>query len=197
MKQNAAKTGTPEISFENMTMEQYLELQKQFNDPDVYDKAREAFFKAHPDCPKPKPIERLDLIMRKEFAKEILAGTKTVEIRNYTEHYCNRLYDKKVLQYEEEHWDDELMKLQMIDFNDSVRAVETIHFHDYGKTWYLDVECIDNNTVLIVDEQVEQLQEEYDCHEFDEMLADLNAQKATERPIFFYFAVGKILGTDL
>lgn len=197
MKKNATQTDTHEISFENMTLEQYLELQKKFDDDVVYEKAREAFFKAHPDCPKPKPIEKLDLVMKKEYAKEIIAGTKTVEIRNYSDFYSSRLYDKDVLAFEDEHWDDELMRLMLLDFNDSVRAVKTIHFHDYGKTWYLDVECIDNNTVVVTDNQVQHLQKTFNCHEFDEMLADLNAQNATERPIFFYFAVGKVLGTDL
>ena len=183
--------------FKNMTLEEYLKLQENFNDTDFFEQCRKEFFEAYPDCPRPKPIECLDLVMRKEFAKEIIAGTKTVEIRSYSDFYCNRLYDKVVSAYEEAHWDDQLMRMMMIDFNDSVRAVKTIHFHDYGKTWFLDVECIDNNTVLVNNEQVSFLQEEYDCHEFDEILAELNAENATERPIFFYFAVGKVLGTNL
>ena len=181
-----------------MTVNEYTELQNQFaNNTELFDRCREQFFKEHPDCPRPKMIERLDLIMKKEFALEILSGKKTVEIRKYTDHYCSRLYDKKVLAYEDEHWDDDVMRMQMIDFNDSVRGVKTIHFHDYGKTWFLDVECVDNNTVLLVDDQVKYLQDEFGFHEFDEMLADLNAQNATERPIYFYFAIGKVLATDL
>ena len=197
MKKNANQPGTAKISFDNMAIEEYLELQKKFDDPIVFEQAREALFNAHPDCPRPKPIERLDLVMRKEFALEILDGTKTVEIRSYSNFYCSRLYDKIVLAYEQAHWDDELMRMMMIDFNDSVRAVKTIHFHDYGKTWFLDVECIDNSTVLIRDDQVGYLQEQFNCHEFDEELAELNAENASERPIYFYFAVGKVLGTDL
>lgn len=180
-----------------MSKEEYIELQSKFADPDIFDAARERFFQEHPDCPKPKPIERLDLIMRKEYARQIIEGTKTVEFRTYTPHYCDCLYDKAVLDYEDAHWNDELMRLQMIDFNDSVRAVKTIHFHNYGNTWFLDVECIDNNTVIINDEQVGFLQDDYDCHELDQMLDDLNKKKAKERPILFYFALGKILETNL
>ena len=180
-----------------MTIADYLKLQDHFGDPAVFDAARKAFFNAHPDCPKPRPIECLDLVMRKEYALEILAGTKTVEVRAYNDHYCSRLYDKDVLDYENAHWDDDLMRMQMIDFNDSVRAVKTIHFHDYGNTWFLDVECIDNNTVIVNNEQVGFLQDAYNCHEFDAMLADLNKRKAKDRPIFFYFAVGRVLDTNL
>lgn len=180
-----------------MTTEEYLELQAKFADPAVFDAARKQFFEEHPDCPKPKPVECLNLIMRKEYAEEILSGQKTVEIRAYSQHYCDRLYDKDVLEYENLHWDDDLMRMQMIDFNDSVRAVKKIHFHNYNNSWFLDVECIDNNTVVLNDEQVGFLQDEYNCHEFDEMLADLNKRKAKERPIFFYFAVGRVLDTNL
>lgn len=180
-----------------MTIEEYLQLQTKFNDPEVFDKAREEFFKEHPDCPKPKPVECLNLLMRREFAEEILAGTKTVEVRAYSQHYCDRLYDKDVLAYEDKYWDNELMRMQMIDFNDSVRAVKKIHFHNYNNSWFLDVECIDNNTVVVRDDQVGYLQSEFNCHEFDEMLADLNKKKCADRPVFFYFAIGKILATDL
>ena len=198
MKSVLITSATYEQMLPTMTMSEYLELQKLFaDDTALFSRCREAFFKAHPDCPRPRPIEKLDLVMKKEYALEILSGAKTVEVRSYSDHYVSRLYDKAVLAYEDEHWDDELMRMQMIDFNDSVRAVKTIHFHDYGKTWFLDVECIDNNTVLLVDEQVTYLQDEFGCHEFDQMLAELNGSGATERPMYFYFALGKILGTNL
>ena len=180
-----------------MTIKEYQKLQAQFSDPDVFEKARKQFFEEPPDCPRPKPVECLNLIMRREFAEEILAGTKKVEIRSYSQHYCDRLYDKEVLAYEDAHWDDELMRMQMIDFNDSVRAVKKIHFHNYNNSWFLDVECIDNNTVLLVDEQVKYLQDEYDCHEFDEELARLNKRRSADRPVYFYFAVGRILAHNL
>lgn len=180
-----------------MTKEEYLELRSKFADKAVFDAARKKFFEEHPDCPKPKPVECLNLIMRREFAEEILAGTKRVEIRSYSQHYCDRLYDKDVLDYEDAHWDDEVMRMQMLDFNDSVRAVKKIHFHNYNNSWFLDVECIDNNTVLLVDEQVGYLRDEYGCHDFDEELARLDKRNANERPIYFYFAVGRVLGTDM
>lgn len=180
-----------------MTIEEYVALSAKFGDEKVFTEAREAFFKEHPDCPKPQPIECLNLIMKKEYALDILKGIKKVEVRAYSDHYWGRLYDKKVLEYENKHWDDDLMRMQMCDFNDSVRAVKKIHFYNYNNSWHLDVECIDNNTVVVVDDQVKFLQEEYGCHEFDEMLAEFNKKKEKNRPIFFYFALGKVLDTNL
>ena len=181
-----------------MSNEEYMDLRSHFTPGSpMYEQMRKAFFEQHPDCPRPKPIECLNLIMRREFAEEILAGTKKVEIRSYSQHYVDRLYDKDVLAYEDKHWDDEVMRMQMIDFNDSVRAVKKIHFHNYNNSWFLDVECVDNNTVLLVDEQVKYLQTEYGCHDFDEELERLNRRNAEERPMYFFFAVGRILDTNL
>ena len=180
-----------------MTKQEYLDLQARFADQSVFDAARKKFFEDHPDCPKPRPVECLNLIMRKEFAEQILSGEKKVEIRAYSDHYCSRLYDEAVLKYEDEHWDDELMRMQMMDFNDSVRAVKKIHFHNYNNSWFLDVECIENNTVVVNDEQVSYLRDEYGCHEFDEELSRLNKRGAKDRPVYFYFAIGRILATDL
>lgn len=180
-----------------MTIEDYQKLRLQFGDEKVFEEARKNFFAEHPEVPRPKPIECLNLIMRKEFAEEILAGTKKVEIRAYSQHYCDRLYDKDVLAFEDAHWDDELLRMQMLDFNDSVRAVKKIHFHNYNNSWYLDVECPENNTVVVVDDQIKYLQDMYDCHEFDEDLERLNKMRAKDRPIYFYFVVDKILGTNL
>lgn len=180
-----------------MTLEDYKAVRARFNEPGVFEAERKRFFEEHPDCPRPKPVECLNLIMRREYAEEIVRGEKKVEVRSYSQHYCDRLYDKDVLAYEDKHWDDELMRMRMMDFNDSVRAVKKIHFHNYNNTWHLDVECVDNNTVLLVDEQVKYLQDEYGFHDFDEELERLDKKGSNERPIFFYFAVGRILDTDL
>ena len=56
---------------------------------------------------------------------------------------------------------------------------------------------MDNNTIVVNDEQVGYLRAEYGCHEFDEELERLNKRNAKDRPIYFYFAIGKILATDL
>ena len=102
-----------------------------------------------------------------------------------------------MLAYEDKHWDDELMRMQIIDFTDSVRAVKKIHFHNYNNSWYLDVECVDNSTIIVNDEQVGYLRDVFGCHEFDDELAALNRCNAEDRPIYFYFAVGEVLCTNL
>ena len=61
-----------------MTLEEYKVLREQFDNEEIYLRERDRFYAEHPDIPKLKPIERLSLVMRREFAEAIVAGTKTV-----------------------------------------------------------------------------------------------------------------------
>lgn len=166
------------------------------------------FFEKYPDAPVSEDIECLNLIMRKEFAMQILRGEKKVEVRAYSQFYYNRLFDKKVLDWADAKADEMADKgvpedevndfvQDCIDFLNPLKNVRKIHFHNYDNTWFLDVTVSANYQVAVVREQVETLQELYDCHEFDEMLADLEKQKAKQRPLYFYFVVGDVIGTNL
>ena len=180
-----------------MTLEEYKVVREQFGDNDVYERERSRFFAEHPDIPELKPIERLSLVMKREFAEAIVAGTKTVEIRDADSvKYQNMLYSKEMLAWQDAHWDEgELMQLQIIDFTSFVRPVYSIHFYNYNNSWNLDVECIDNEVIAVNDQQVQRLRDAFKTDEFDELLDYLNAEKVPddERPCYFYFAVGKIL----
>ena len=113
--------------FDSMTDEQYYA-------------AMDEFLKKY-DAPQPEPIQVLDLIMRREFAEAILKGEKKVEVRQCSDHYLNLLTDKKVDKWMDEHRDEKGMDMEAFNaFMNAVRPVLKIHFHDYNKSWFLDVE---------------------------------------------------------
>lgn len=79
---------------------------------------------------KGQTAEAFDLIMRKEFAYEILKGNKTIEYRDFTQFYAKRFCsDVKELKR---------------------KPIYHIHFHDYNNTWFLDV-AIESVDICAVD----------------------------------------------
>ncbi len=156
------------------------------------------------DAPTAKVIEVLDLIMKKEYALDIIAGKKKVEVRNWSMHYYDRLYDKDVTEWNDLHENDsEEMYWRIIRYSDPLRYVKKIHFHNYNNSWYLDVLCDLNSEIVCNPEQVKYVQEELDCHEFDEVLEEyikINEGKAEEEqqwPMYFYFVLSEVLDTNL
>lgn len=157
--------------------------------------ARDEFFAKHPEAPKAKEIDTLSLVMKKEFAKKIIAGTKKLEYRAYSPFYISRLIDKDVAKYIQDNIDND----EVVTFCNDIRQVNKIHFHDYNNSWHLDVEIDFNDAFMLRKDDVEYLQKEFDAHEWDNDLAyyEKAGIPETERPYFFYFVIKSIISTDI
>lgn len=166
-----------------------------FDSEDAYYKEQEEWLKKNPKA-WAKPVDCLNLIMRKEFAQQILRGEKKLEFRAYTQHYVDRILDKDVLNYMDS-LPNEPADSDLNTFAQVIRPVIKIHFHNYSNSWYLDVECVNNFIMTISDDWVKTIQDQFGCHEMDSMLADLNKRKAKDRPMFFAFVIGKVIATNL
>jgi hypothetical protein len=166
-----------------------------FKTADEYAAARDKFFESHPDAPEAEDVECLSLIMRREYAEQILRGEKPLEFRQYSEFYVKRLIDPDVSDYIRAHFnDDEVMM-----FCNDIRQVKKIHFHNYNNSWFLDIECDFNDAFSITKHDIEFLQSKYGVHDFDDDLKRMEAVNVpqNERPWLFYFVCGEVLDTNL
>ncbi|MGM9686930.1 MAG: ASCH domain-containing protein [Bacteroidaceae bacterium] len=172
--------------------------------PDEQYFAAQDEFIAKYGAPSCEPVQVLNLIMRREFAEQILRGEKKVEVRSFSDHYYNRLTDKKVDKWMTAHRNDKNMDREAFDeFMCSTRPVLKIHFHNYNNSWFLDCTCTENALIGVTEDNVKYLQDKYGCHEFDELLASIQAKEKgvkndmVSRPLFYYFAIGEVLDTNL
>ena len=199
MRKYTVNSRKPQFVAAFKSLPDYKELQHSMNnDVAVFEKARKIFYKVFPEVPRPKPIEMMDLVIDKQAAFEILTKRRKM-VYGYYEEFMYDLYDQIVLDFEEEHWHDELWRLMLLDFNDSVRGTLNLHLHDDDDTWFLDVECVENNTVMLRADQLQDLNCRFAFRELDDKLAEEEAKGTPEnkRPIYFYFALGKVLKTNL
>ena len=170
--------------FNSMTEEQYRT-------------AKEGFFLQY-DPPTCEPVETMDMVIRKENALAIINGKKKVVFHLCDDDYFNLLHDEEVYKWMMDQRMDKEMDIQALyEFVCSTRPVQTIHFHDDDNSWFLNVECAKNDLAILFRQDVEFLQEKFGCHELDGILEDYEKKDSQMRPAFFYFALGKILDTNI
>jgi hypothetical protein len=152
----------------------------------------EQFKEAYPDYVEPKPIECLDLIMKKQFAQQIINGEKKLEFRALSAHYANRLCDVGVNDFLNAHANDENAQ-EIFALAQLIRPVKKIHFHNYSNSWHLDVECKSVDSVVCCRPDVEYLNEAFDCHELDKLCDELDARNEEKRPVYYFFECGDVI----
>ena len=165
---------------------------REFESIDDFYNAQAEYWKKNSKA-KPKAVECLNLLMKKDYALQILHGEKKLEFRAYTQHFVDRVIDKDVDNYMADNPDNEDLQT----FGDVIRPVKRIRFHNYNNSWHLEVECTNNFLMAVTKDAVDNIQKQFGCHDMDDMLADLERKRAKDRPMFFVFVCGDVLDTDL
>lgn len=105
--------------------------------------------------------EAYDLMMRKEFAYQILRGEKRIEFRSYTDLYLTKFFKKW-------RWADRKDPEYLVE-----KDVVCCHFHDRGNTWFMDC-SIEGVNIIPIHPNSLQFLHEYGCHDLDETIAKVN-----------------------
>ena len=156
---------------------------------------------SYPNGSKSVEVEALPLIMRKEFAQQIVDGTKKFEVRD-----CSPFYDRIFLnpaKKEEfakflktgEHpnkkaWLD--MHYYTRDTNDN-DFPGWVHFHNYSNSWSLDVEIVDVD-LAVADENYNSILNHIGCHELDEMVKECENEETLS--LYYIITLGNIVNRE-
>lgn len=141
-----------------------------------------------------KQVEAYDLLMKKEYALEILSGKKRVEFRSFTDHYISRFMDREAMKRNKAKGNPTIEELR-----EEVRTdIEYIHFHNYNNSWYLDVEIEGIGYCFVDSQDIGPLAEEFD--DFKAYIEDAKKNDQLppdERPMMFYIVLAEVVATNL
>ncbi|MFI3322051.1 MAG: hypothetical protein R3Y50_05950 [Rikenellaceae bacterium] len=128
--------------------------------------------------------EAYSLKMQKKFAKEIVEGKKTLEIRAFSPYYISRFINKRPA----------TKKGETVDIVSDIKTdVRFIHFSDYKKSWHLDVKIDELGICTMAREDIESLAEDFDFHDYDNEWQQYDSLPDEEKPIFFYLHICEIV----
>ena len=151
------------------------------------------------NAPQCEPIKQLDLLLSREEADEILQGERKVVVRPFNKQYIESLTDHHVDEWMIAHRDSFGMDMEAFnEFMCATRPVEKIHFHDAQNTWYIDVTCWENALVSVNHKNIQDLNDRFGCKDLNRLFMKVANGKDvhSEPPLYYYFAIGDVIGTE-
>ena len=151
------------------------------------------------NAPQCEPIKQLDLLLSREEADEILLGKRKTVVRPFNDQYFDCLTDYHVDEWMTAHRDSFGMDMEAFtEFMCATRPVEKIHFHDEQNTWYIDVTCRENALIPATRINIQDLNDRFGCIDLNRLFMEVaNGKEAhSEPPLYYYFAIGDIIGTE-
>lgn len=135
-----------------------------------------------------QPLRKVNLIMKKEFAKEILKGEKGIEWRPASDHYVSRLIDPNVYEFINlhEHENDDVAFCIS-----DLRLPTVIHFYSYSNTWHLDVICDEIERIPCTKENAQKFKDEFNDEYVESVIKSTKHLEFT--PCVFALHIGKVL----
>lgn len=135
-------------------------------------------------------VEAYSLIMTKANALDILNGKKVIETRKLSSKYEKMFTNFKQLEENErlrkEGRENECQPILRTD-------IEAIHFYSTGAPWFLDVVIDEIGIGEITEEGLQFMHEEFDFHDFDDLLEEFKKNPPEEIPLFYYLHICEVI----
>lgn len=138
-------------------------------------------------------VEAYSLIMTKANALDILNGKKVIETRKLSSKYEKMFTNFKQLEENEilrkEGRENECQPILRTD-------IEAIHFYSTGAPWFLDVVIDEIGIGEITEEGLQFMHEEFDFHDFDDLLEEFKKNPPEELPLFYYLHICEVINHE-
>lgn len=138
-------------------------------------------------------VEAYSLIMTKANALDILNGKKVIETRKLSSKYKKMFTNFKQLEENErlrkEGRENECQPILRTD-------IEAIHFYSTGAPWFLDVVIDEIGIGEITEEGLQFMHEEFDFHDFDDLLEEFKKNPPEELPLFYYLHISEVINHE-
>jgi hypothetical protein len=125
--------------------------------------------------------DEVSLLMNKENALAIVSGKKKIETRTFSDYYIKRLFDIA---------DGDNIKM---------KPIKRIRFHNYNNTWQLVVKVKTGGFCYLDKETIQEFNELYDFHDFDEMAKDIHADEIADenKDMFIWYELGEVIENNI
>lgn len=146
-----------------------------------------------------KEKDALQLMLMKPLAKQIISGTKKLEIRSFSPYYTKLLlnlnnFNKWVTQINNGKGFEK-------DYQIFKKRVEYIHFTNRNHDWYLDVSVKQQFVEFLTAENIRALADEFNFHDLDDYATELEKKDANDEDYelnnIFCFVIDKVIATNL
>ena len=136
--------------------------------------------------------EAYSLTIYKTHAQEILNGSKTVEIRTYSNKNCALFLDpEKAAQNAKARKEGRLSDLVW-----PMKDIFAIHFYDRGGRYELNVLLDYCGLACMCEEDIKMLGDRFGFHDYDNEWQQYANMPKDDRPLFFWFHVSDIVNSQ-
>lgn len=138
-------------------------------------------------------FEAYRLITQKKYAKEIMSGLKTVEIRSFSDFYSDLFIDKAKQTVYDKYLENPDGSMS---FDDMVKDIRFARLTNYSGSWFVDVEIYLPHICTLCQEDADFLKQSYGFEVEKSELEKYKDVPFEEKPMFFAIPLKRVVASE-